>query len=172
MISDIKRLVIGSPIETARQVHERLSKRVALAVFSSDALSSVAYATEEILHVLVLGGLAALGLSLPVAGAITVLLFVVSFSYRQTIKAYPLGGGSYIVAKDNLGTMPSLVAGAALLIDYVLTVAVSLSASVSSIVSALPGLETYRVVIALCFVVLLTMANLRGLRESGALFSV
>ena len=132
-----------------RQTHERLSKKVALAVFSSDALSSVAYATEEILHVLVLGGLAALSLSLPVAMAIAALLFVVSFSYRQTIKAYPLGGGSYIVAKDNLGKMPSLVAGAALLIDYVLTVAVSLSASVSSIVSALPQFEAYRVVIAL-----------------------
>ena len=171
MISRLKQVVIGSPIETARQTHERLSKKVALAVFSSDALSSVAYATEEILHVLVLGGLAALTLSLPVAGAIAVLLFVVSFSYRQTIKAYPLGGGSYIVAKDNLGTMPSLVAGAALLIDYVLTVAVSLSASVSSIVSALPDLEGYGVAIALFFVVLLTLANLRGLRESGALFS-
>src|SRR5918997_1860741 len=172
MLTDLKRFVIGSPLETARQTHERLSKKVALAVFSSDALSSVAYATEEILHVLVLGGLAALSLSLPVAAAIAVLLFVVSFSYRQTIKAYPLGGGSYIVAKDNLGTLPSLVAGAALLIDYVLTVAVSLSASVSSIVSALPQVEGYRVAIALCFVVLLTLANLRGLRESGAVFSV
>src|ERR687893_573858 len=113
MLSDLKRLVIGSPLDTERQSHERLSKRVALAVFSSDALSSVAYATEEILHVLVLGGIAALYLSMPVAGAIAVLLFVVAFSYRQTIKAYPLGGGSYIVAKDNLGKIPSLTAGAA-----------------------------------------------------------
>ncbi|MDQ5853794.1 MAG: amino acid permease, partial [Chloroflexota bacterium] len=108
MLADLKRVVIGSPLETARQSHERLSKKVALAVFSSDALSSVAYATEEILHILVLGGLAALSLSLPVATAIAVLLFIVSFSYRQTIKAYPNGGGSYIVAKDNLGTFPSL----------------------------------------------------------------
>src|SRR5688500_6911377 len=123
MISDIKRLVIGSPIETARQAHERLSKKVALAVFSSDALSSVAYATEEILHILVLGGLAALTLSLPVAAAIAILLIIVSFSYRQTIKAYPHGGGSYIVAKDNLGTLPSLAAGAGLLVGYILTVA-------------------------------------------------
>src|SRR5918998_1655054 len=172
MLADLKRVVIGSPLETARQHHERLSKKVALAVFSSDALSSVAYATEEILHVLVLGGLAALSLSLPVAAAIAVLLFVVSFSYRQTIKAYPNGGGSYIVAKDNLGTLPSLTAGAGLLVGYVLTVAVSLSAGVSAIVSALPWLDPYRVPLALAFVLLLTLANLRGLRESGIIFSV
>src|SRR5919199_3612466 len=172
MLTDLKRVVIGSPIETARQAHERLSKRVALAVFSSDALSSVAYATEEILHVLVPAGLAALTLALPVALAIAVLLVVVSFSYRQTIKAYPHGGGSYIVAKDNLGTLPSLTAGGALLIDYVLTVAVSLSAGVSAIVSALPGLEPYRVPMALVFVAILTLGNLRGLRESGMVFSI
>lgn len=172
MLGDLKRVLIGSPIETARASHERLSKTVALAVFSSDALSSVAYATEEILHVLVLGGAAALALPLPVASAIAVLLFIVSFSYRQTIKAYPHGGGSYIVAKDNLGVIPSLTAGAALLIDYILTVAVSLSAGVSAIVSALPYLEPYRVLIALFFVVILTLANLRGLRESGAVFAV
>jgi amino acid transporter len=172
MLADLKRVVIGSPIETARQSHERLSKKVALAVFSSDALSSVAYATEEILHILVPVGLAALSLSLPVAAAIAVLLVVVSFSYRQTIKAYPNGGGSYIVAKDNLGTLPSLTAGGALLIDYVLTVAVSLSAGVSAIVSAIPTLEPYRVPMALVFVAILTMTNLRGLRESGAIFSI
>ncbi len=172
MLADLKRVVIGSPLETARQSHERLSKKVALAVFSSDALSSVAYATEEILHILVLGGLAALSLSLPVATAIAVLLFIVSFSYRQTIKAYPNGGGSYIVAKDNLGTFPSLTAGAGLLVGYVLTVAVSLSAGVSAIVSALPYLDPYRVPMALAFVALLTLANLRGLRESGLIFSV
>lgn len=172
MLADLKRFVIGSPLETARQTHERLSKKVALAVFSSDALSSVAYATEEILHILVLGGLAALSLSLPVASAIAVLLFVVSFSYRQTIKAYPHGGGSYIVAKDNLGMLPSLTAGAGLLVGYVLTVAVSLSAGVSAIVSALPNLEPFRVPMALAFVVLLTLANLRGLRESGLIFAL
>ncbi len=172
MLADLKRFVIGSPLETARQTHERLSKKVALAVFSSDALSSVAYATEEILHILVLGGLAALSLSLPVASAIAVLLFVVSFSYRQTIKAYPHGGGSYIVAKDNLGMLPSLTAGAGLLVGYVLTVAVSLSAGVSAIVSALPNLDPFRVPMALAFVVLLTLANLRGLRESGLIFAL
>ncbi len=172
MLTDLKRLVIGNPLETARQHHERLSKKVALAVFSSDALSSVAYATEEILHVLVGVGIAALTLAMPVAIAIAVLLIVVAFSYRQTIKAYPHGGGSYIVGKDNLGTLPSLTAGAALLIDYVLTVAVSLSAGVSAIVSAFPALDDYRVYIALIFVALLTMANLRGLREAGAIFSV
>src|SRR5918998_1647663 len=171
MLADLKRVVGGFPLKTARQHHERLSKKVALAVFSSDALSSVAYATEEILLVLVLGGIAALQLSLPVAGAIAVLLFVVAFSYRQTIKAYPNGGGSYIVAKDNLGMFPSLTAGAGLLVGYVLTVAVSLSAGVSAIVSALPQLDTYRVPIALAFVILLTLANLRGLRESGMIFS-
>ncbi len=171
MLNDLKRLVIGNPLETARQSHERLSKKVALAVFSSDALSSVAYATEEILLVLVLGGLAALQLSLPVAGAIAVLLFVVSVSYRQTIKAYPQGGGSYVVARDNLGMFPSLTAGAGLLVGYVLTVAVSLSAGVSAIVSALPALEPFRVPMALGFLMLLTLANLRGLRESGVLFA-
>ncbi|HEY0605136.1 MAG TPA: APC family permease [Herpetosiphonaceae bacterium] len=172
MFSELKRFVIGSPIETARQTHERLSKKVALAVFSSDALSSVAYATEEILHILVLGGIAALSLSLPVAAGIAILLVVVSFSYRQTIKAYPHGGGSYIVAKDNLGVLPSLTAGAGLLVGYVLTVAVSLSAGVSAIVSALPQLDAYRVPMALVFVLLLTLTNLRGLRESGIIFSI
>jgi amino acid transporter len=172
MLSDFKRFVIGSPLETARAQHERLSKKVALAVFSSDALSSVAYATEEILHVLVAAGVVALTFSLPVAGAISILLFIVAFSYRQTIKAYPLGGGSYIVAKDNLGVLPSLTAGAALLIDYVLTVAVSLSAGVSAITSALPDLAPVKVSLAIFFVVILTMANLRGLRESGLLFAV
>jgi len=172
MLGSVKRLLIGDPIDTARQSHERLSKKVALAVFSSDALSSTAYATEEIIHVLVLGGLAALSLQLHVAGAIAVLLFVVAFSYRQTIKAYPQGGGSYIVAKDNLGTLPSLTAGAGLLVGYVLTVSVSLAAGVSAIVSAIPALDTYRVPLALLFVALLTVTNLRGLRESGAIFSV
>src|SRR5919199_2166394 len=133
MLTDLKRVVIGSPIETARQAHERLSKRVALAVFSSDALSSVAYATEEILHVLVPAGLAALTLALPVALAIAVLLVVVSFSYRQTIRAYPHGGGSYIVASDNLGHLPGLAAAGGLMCDYILTVAVSVSSGVAAI---------------------------------------
>src|ERR671916_3066321 len=159
MLDGVKRMLIGEPLDTARLSHERLSKKVALAVFSSDALSSTAYATEEILHVLVLGGLAALSLSLPVAGAIAVLLFVVSFSYRQTIKAYPNGGGSYIVAKDNLGRLPSLTAGAGLLVGYILTVAVSLSAGVSAIVSAVPQVDPYRVPLALAFVLVLTLAN-------------
>lgn len=172
MLDGVKRMLIGEPIDTAQQSHERLSKKVALAVFSSDALSSTAYATEEILHVLALGGLLALSFSLHVAGAIALLLFVVAFSYRQTIKAYPNGGGSYIVAKDNLGTFPSLTAGAGLLVGYVLTVAVSLSAGVSAIVSALPALDAYRVPMALAFVALLTITNLRGLRESGAIFAV
>ncbi|MFI5326996.1 MAG: amino acid permease, partial [Candidatus Rokuibacteriota bacterium] len=127
-ISAVKRLFVGSPLATAQARHERLSKTSALAVFSSDALSSVAYATEEILLVLVIAGTAALVYSIPIGLAIAVLIAVVVSSYRQTILAYPLGGGSYIVTKDNLGQVPGLVSGAALLIDYVLTVAVSVAA--------------------------------------------
>ncbi|HEU0163663.1 MAG TPA: hypothetical protein VFQ54_01390, partial [Thermomicrobiales bacterium] len=123
----LKRVLIGAPLTTASAAHERLTKVKALAVLSSDALSSVAYATEQILAILVLAGASALGVSLPIAGAICVLLAIVGFSYRQTIKAYPHGGGSYIVAKDNLGNLPALVAGGALLTSYTLTVAVSIS---------------------------------------------
>src|SRR5687768_16117871 len=128
----IKRIVIGAPLSTAQAAHERLTKAKALAVLSSDALSSVAYATEEILHVLLLAGLAALALSLPIGVGIVALLLIVGISYRQTIKAYPAGGGSYIVAKDNLGELPALTAGAALLFGYVVTVAVSIAAGVAA----------------------------------------
>ncbi len=173
---ELKRILVGQPIETERQHHERLSKVTALAVFSSDALSSVAYATEAILTVLVLAGTAAATLVLPVAGVIGVLLLTVAFSYRQTIHAYPKGGGGYIVSRENLGDTPGLIAAAALLIDYVLTVAVSISAGVAAITSlagnwGFPGLQSYAVEIALFCITLVTLANLRGIKESGAIFS-
>src|SRR5499427_7666480 len=123
-LSRLKRVFLGSPLPTAQSRHERLNKTTALAVFASDALSSVAYATEEILLVLVLASTAALSYSLPIGVAIAILVAIVTSSYRQTIRAYPHGGGAYIVTKDNLGTVPALASGAALLIDYVLTVAV------------------------------------------------
>ncbi|MBV9786934.1 MAG: amino acid permease, partial [Chloroflexi bacterium] len=175
MIGELKRVVIGSPLETARQAHERLNKRTALAVFSSDAMSSSAYATEEILRHLALAGLvgqAAIHYACPIAGLIAVLLIVVAFSYRQTIAAYPNGGGSYIVATDNLGRYPGLIAGASLLIDYVLTVAVSISAGVFALTSLFQGLAPYSIAIAVLAIVAITVANLRGVRESGAIFSV
>ena len=169
----IKRTVIGAPLTTASAAHERLTKVKALAVLSSDALSSVAYATEEILRVLLLAaGLAFLDVSLPIGVAIVVLLVIVGISYRQTIKAYPHGGGSYIVAKDNLGNIPALTAGAALLIDYILTVAVSISAAVAAMVSAFPELHDHRVSIGVGLIVLVTVLNLRGIRESGSIFAV
>ena len=162
--------LIGSPIKSSLSLNERLSKLKALAVFSSDPLSSVAYATEEILLVLVLAGAGAFALSVPIAIVIAMLLFIVAVSYNQTIHAYPSGGGAYIVAKDNLGTFPGLVAGAALLTDYVLTVAVSVSSGVAAIVSALPSTEVFRVEMAVGFILLITIANLRGLRESSTIF--
>jgi amino acid transporter len=166
-----KRLVLGSPLATAQARHERLSKTSALAVFSSDALSSVAYATEEIILVLILAGSAALAYSIPIAIAISILIVIVVSSYRQTIRAYPQGGGAYIVTKDNLGTFPGLVAGGALLIDYVLTVAVSVAAGIAALTSALPALYPWRVWLGVAFIALITTANLRGIRESGKLFA-
>lgn len=167
----LKRLLIGEPLRNEQAAHERLTKTKALAVFSSDALSSVAYATEEILLMLVLAGTAALSLALPIAAAIIVLLIIVAISYRQTIFAYPSGGGSYIVSKENLGVYPGLVAGASLLIDYILTVAVSISAGVAAITSALPGLSPYRVAICIALIALIMVANLRGIKESGTIFA-
>jgi amino acid transporter len=171
-LNSLKKLVVGSPLATAQARHERLSKTAALAVFSSDALSSVAYATEEILLILVLAGTSALHYSIPIGFAIAALIAVVVSSYRQTIFAYPQGGGSYIVTKDNLGTLPGLISGGALLIDYVLTVAVSVAAGVAALTSAVPGLYDYRVGIGVGFVAAITLANLRGLRESGNLFAL
>ena len=168
----LKRLLVGAPMPLAQARHERLSKSVALAVFSSDALSSVAYATEEILLILVLAGAAAAHLTNPIALAIAGLLAIVAISYQQTIHAYPSGGGSYIVARANLGATPGLIAAAALLIDYVLTVAVSVAAGVAALTSAFPPLFTHRVALGIFFVAAIAFANLRGVRESGRLFAV
>ncbi|MCC7354903.1 MAG: APC family permease, partial [Anaerolineae bacterium] len=167
----VKRILIGAPLASAEEIHERLTKVKALAVFSSDALSSSAYATGEILLQLVAAGVAALTLSLPISLAIAVLLAVVAFSYRQTVRAYPKGGGSYIVARDNLGTRPALVAGASLLTDYILTVAVSISAGVAAVTSAFPELYPYRVILGAAAIAFMVLANLRGIRESGNIFA-
>jgi amino acid transporter len=170
-LSRLKRAFLGSPLPTAQSRHERLAKSTALAVFASDALSSVAYATEEILLVLVLAGSAALSYSLPISIAIAILIAIVVSSYRQTIRAYPQGGGAYIVSKDNLGAPAGLVAGAALLIDYVLTVAVSVAAGIAALTSAVPALFPYRPWLCVAAVVGIAVANLRGIRESGKIFA-
>jgi amino acid transporter len=167
-----KRVLIGAPIATARLGHERLSKRKALPVFASDALSSVAFATEAALLALLAGGAAALVYVLPISVVITVILALVTISYRQTLFAYPNGGGSYIVSKDNLGTTPGLVAGAALLIDYVLVVAVGVSAGVSAVASAFPVLHPYQVPLCLLYLAVITLLNLRGVGESATIFAV
>src|SRR2546429_8009453 len=172
LLSAIKQVLVGKPIPSHLAHHERLSKITGLAVLSSDALSSVAYATEEILRVLVLVGAAALGYASPIALVIAAILAIVVFSYRQTIYAYPSGGGAYLVSKDNLGEMPALIAAASLLIDYVLAVAVSIAAGVAAITSAFPQLHVNRVELTLAFVLLLMVGNLRGIRESGRIFSV
>jgi len=170
-LGQVKRLIVGAPIPSRLAHHERFSRITGLAVLSSDALSSVAYATEEILRVLTIGGLAALSLVTPIGAVIATVMIVVVFSYRQTIHAYPSGGGAYIVAKDNLGRAPSLVAAASLLIDYVLTVSVSIAAGVAAITSAFPQWHDHAVALCLVFVVLLMLGNLRGIRESAQLFA-
>ena len=180
MATAIKRLLVGRALRTEQAAHERLTKKTALAVFSSDALSSTAYATEEILLVLAVAAAATSGASfgyvVPVSIGIAVLLAIVATSYRQTIHAYPSGGGAYIVAKENLGTTPGLVAGASLLVDYVLTVSVSIAAGVAAITSAVQGtryawLNDHKVILCLIFIAFIATANLRGVRESGALFA-
>jgi len=178
--AEIKRFIIGRALRTEQASHERLSKKTALAVFSSDALSSTAYATEEILLVLavaaVYGQAGAFKYVVPISIGIGVLLVIVAISYRQTIHAYPSGGGAYIVAKENLGTNAGLVAGASLLVDYVLTVAVSIAAGVAAITSMVQGtryawLDEHKILLCLIFIALIAIANLRGVRESGALFA-
>ncbi|MCL6105776.1 MAG: APC family permease [Actinobacteria bacterium] len=168
----LKSFLIGQPIETHREKHERLSKFTGLAIFASDNLSSVAYATEEILLALVVAGSALLNFALPIAIAISALLAIIAISYFQTIHAYPSGGGSYIVAKDNLGDNAGLVSGAALLIDYVLTVSVSITAGVAAITSAIPSLASHTVLLCLIAIGVLMLGNLRGVREAGRIFSV
>jgi amino acid transporter len=167
-----KRLLVGRPLASAAAPHQRLSKVVGLAIFSSDAVASSAFATQEILHILVpVLGMAAIGYLTPISLLVVGLLAVVVFSYRQTIAAYPNGGGSYIVSKDNLGTAPGLVAGASLLVDYTLTVAVSIAAGTAAITSAIEPLRDHRVATAIVLLALLMLANLRGVRESGYLFA-
>jgi amino acid transporter len=167
----LRNALIGSPLANQQFVHERLTKIKALAVLSSDALSSVAYATEQILIILALAGVASLGYSIGIMVAIVVLLTFVVLSYRQTIRAYPKGGGSYIVAKDNLGPLPGLIAAAALMTDYVLTVAVSVASGVDQIQSAVPAAGDYRVTICVVLIALIMVGNLRGIRESGSIFA-
>ncbi len=171
---NLKRILIGAPIATAQQEHERLTKVKALAVLSSDAISSVAYATEAILGTIILAGSGSLWVTLPICLAIVLLLSIVALSYRQTIPAYPNGGGSYIVAKDNLGTLAGLIAAASLLIDYVLTVSVSVASGVQNLASLFPhGLSTPTIVtIDVVLVIFITVVNLRGIRESGSIFAI
>lgn len=168
----LKRVLVGAPKQSTQLRHQLLPKWMALPVFSSDPLSSTAYATQEMMLVLALAGAGAFTRVLPISVAVALLLAIVVFSYRQTVRAYPHGGGAYIVARENLGDVPGLTAGAALLIDYTLTVSVSIAAGVAAITSAVPELADARSWIALAFVLLVTLANLRGVRESGALFAI
>lgn len=170
--ASIWRAVIGPPLATERQQHERLNSPQALAILGSDALSSAAYGPEEVLRVLAPAGAAALALSPSIGVAIAVLVIIVATSYYQTIHAYPTGGGAYIVARENLGVRAGLAAAAALLVDYALTVAVSISAGVSNIASAFPQLHPWRMELATTLIVFITITNLRGVRESGRLFAV
>ena len=172
VLARLRAFVFGRPLSNEEEIEERLSKKKALAIFSSDAISSSAYATEEILRVLLLAGAGALLLSLQVAIAISILLAVVSVSYRQVCRAYPNGGGAYVVAKTNLAPIFGLIAASALLIDYVMTVAVSTAAAIAQIQSVIPAAYDLRIEIALLSITLITIANLRGLRESGNIFAV
>src|SRR5579859_3701551 len=174
ILYNVKRTLIGAPIATARAEHERLTKLKALAVLSSDAISSVAYATETCMSVLILAGVGAFQLILPISVAIVALLGIVALSYSQTIPAYPNGGGSYIVAKDNLGTLAGLVAAASLLIDYVLTVSVSVASGVQNLASIFPVLSPVPIIVSIdvALVLLIMMVNLRGVRESGSIFAI
>ncbi|MEN9804953.1 MAG: hypothetical protein RIS41_1800 [Actinomycetota bacterium] len=174
MYQNLKKAILGNPISTEAEHHQRLKKRIALPVFASDAISSTAYATQEILIVFLAfagAGYAAYSRLVPISILVIALLVIVITSYRQTIFAYPGGGGSYMVSKENLGKYPSLVAGSSLLVDYILTVAVSVAGGVAAIISAFGGLKDYRVHMCVAFILLMMLANLRGLKESGALFA-
>jgi amino acid transporter len=167
-------MMFGRRLRTDQEIHERLDNPTALAVFASDALSSVAYATEEMLTVLLIGGagLLAFGTLVPLTLGIVALLVILVFSYRQTIKAYPSAGGAYIVTRDNFGVLPAQIAGVALLTDYILTVAVSTSAGVAAMYSAFPAAYPYRVAIAVALIWIIAWMNLRGVKESGRIFAV
>jgi len=168
----LKRWLVGDPLKSTQAAHERLSKTIALAIFSSNAISSVAYATEEILLVLILAGTAAVAWSIPISLAILFLVVVLTISYRQIIYEYPGGGGAYIVARNNLGELPSLTAAAALIIDYVLTVAVSVAAGIAALTSAVPSLFEHREALGLIAIIFIIVMNLRGVQESGKFFAV
>lgn len=170
-VQKLRRILIGAPIHSAKAHHEKLSPVIGLPVFSSDSLSSVAYATEAVLSILILAGISALQFQFPITLMIGALIVIIIVSYTQTIYAYPKGGGSYIVASDNLGPRAGLVAGAALMIDYILTVAVSISAGVAAFVSAFPQYHSILVPVAIVLVVLVAWLNLRGVRESGVIFA-
>lgn len=172
ILQKLRRTLIGAPIHTSLAHHEKLTPLLGLPVFSSDALSSVAYATEAILSILILKSIGALSMQFAITLSICVLIVMIAISYTQTIYAYPKGGGSYIVASDNLGPTAGLVAGAALMIDYILTVAVSISAGVAAFVSAYPHFHPYLVQASVGLVILVAWLNLRGMRESGAVFAV
>ena len=163
---------IGRPLSTADAPHQTIGKVIGLAVFASDALSSTAYATQEILGVLSVAGSLAYDHVFPISLAIVALLTIVSISYQQTIHAYPGGGGAYIVARDNLGELPAQIAGSSLLTDYILTVAVSISAGVAQIVSAYPALDPYRIHLGVAAVIFIMLINLRGVKESGSAIAV
>lgn len=170
--SALKRLLIGRPLASREFGQQRPPRRLALGVFSTDAIASTAFATQEILVVLVpAAGMAALGYLVPISLLVVALLVIVVLSYRQTLYAYPNGGGSYIVSRENLGTNPSLVAAASLLVDYTLTVAVSVAAGVAAITSAIAPLRGYEVELAVALIAIIALANLRGVRESGRLFA-
>jgi amino acid transporter len=164
--------LIGNPLNTADAPHQTIGRAIGLAVFASDALSSTAYATQEILVILAAAGSSAFGFSFPISLAIVGLLAILTISYEQTIHAYPAGGGAYIVARDNLGELPAQTAGAALLTDYILTVSVSISSGVAQLASAFPDLYPYRVPIAVSMVMLIMLINLRGVKESGIAFAI
>lgn len=170
--STIKRFLIGEPFPTSRDTHERLDKKRGLAIFASDPISSNAYATEAIMHVLIVLGSGALAMTMQIGLAVAGLVLLVVFSYVQTILHYPDGGGAYTVSKDNLGKLPSLLAAAALLIDYILTVSVSISAGVRAVTSAFPEIFDFRVLIAIIVLILITWINLRGVRETGSIFAL
>jgi amino acid transporter len=172
VIARLRSILFGRPLSIHEEMEERLPKKKALAIFSSDPISSSAYATEEILRVLVLAGVGALFLSLPIAAAIALLLAVVSTSYRQIGRAYPSGGGAYAVARANLPTLASLIAAGSLLVDYIMTVAVSTASAVEQIISAVPEVVDGRILMGVVAIVLITLGNLRGLRESGNIFAI
>jgi amino acid transporter len=172
MASIIKRALLGRPIATAEEMQERLPKKYALPVFASDAISSTAYATEEILLALVAAGAAAASYSIYIAIAVVVLLAFVALSYQQTVHAYPNGGGSYVVSRENLGMLPGMVAAGSLMVDYVMTVAVSVASGVAAIAAAFPAVDAHRVWICAGLIILVALANLRGMRESGRLFAL